>query len=604
MFHLWYVSVPECHYLTPFVTLIKRKIRKKTMLDKNKSLETAEDLLGLLDKANLNAIHRRDMKSAVKRVCDVAGCAPRSLQLDVAILRKTLRQALPAAHEITSKTWANVLSRFRAALRLAGVIDSACQGAAMQHPAWAPLVQAIAGDKRLSCGLAPFFNWCASQAIAPGEVSDAVVQRFHSWLEDGTLCPKPRDVVRRVPHLWNEVSKKIEFWPKTKLTTLSFKAPPKRLQWSDLNESFQRDAGAYLAMRAKPDLFDERPNAPRRPLAASTLHQQSEHLRLAASVLIESGVPVEDIKALADLVQPERFKTVLRYYHEQASRQANAFVVCLAQTFIQVAQYHAGATAEEVAQLKRIASKLPAVPADLTPKNKALALQFESEHKRAKLLFFAEQLMAEVAQHLTQGRLRFVDAQIAIAIDIDLVIPLRPQDLSSLTWQRNFTEPDGPRGRLLLHTAARKIKNKSQDLVAEIPDDAAKRLRWYRRHILPRLNADPNGPLFVTETGNAKTHDTLSKQFIQVIRRRLGMHLTPHQPRHLAAIWYLDEHPEDFETPRAFLGHAWSKTTRIYAGSSSRRASRAYNQFVLQQRDALKLKCKRQLKRKTKKGRM
>src|SRR5262245_42067233 len=70
------------------------------------------------------------------------------------------------------------------------------------------------------------------------------------------------------------------------------------------------------------------------------------------------------------------------------------------------------------------------------------------------------------------------------AIDIDLVIPLRPQDLSSLTWQRNFSEPDGPRGRLLLHTAARKIKNKSQDLVAEIPDDAAKRLRWYRRHIL------------------------------------------------------------------------------------------------------------------------
>src|SRR5262245_13047679 len=181
MFHLLYVSVPECHHLTPFVTLIKRKIRKKTMLDKNKSLETAEDLLGLLDKANLNAIHRRDMKSAVKRVCDVAGCASRSLQLDVAILRKTLRQALPAAQDITPKTWANLLSRFRAALRLAGVIDPAWQGSAMQHTAWAPLVQAIAGDKRLSCGLAPCFNWCASQAITPEEVSDAVVRRFQSW---------------------------------------------------------------------------------------------------------------------------------------------------------------------------------------------------------------------------------------------------------------------------------------------------------------------------------------------------------------------------------------------------------------------------------------
>src|SRR5262245_11541226 len=99
MFHLLYVSVPECHHLTQFVTFNVDIIRKRTMLDKNKSLETADDLLGLLDAASLNATHRRDMKSAVKRVCDVAGCAPRSLQLDVAILRKTLRQALPAAHD-------------------------------------------------------------------------------------------------------------------------------------------------------------------------------------------------------------------------------------------------------------------------------------------------------------------------------------------------------------------------------------------------------------------------------------------------------------------------------------------------------------------------
>ena len=159
-----------------------------------------------------------------------------------------------------------------------------------------------------------FFNWCATQGIAPDAVDDAVVQQFHRWLENRTLCPKPRDVVRRVPNLWNEASEKIEVWPKIKLTTLSFKSPPKRLQWSDLSESFRRDAEAYLAMRAKPDLFDERPNAPRRPLAESTLHQQSEHLRLAASVLIESGVPVEDIKSLADLVEPERFKTILRHY--------------------------------------------------------------------------------------------------------------------------------------------------------------------------------------------------------------------------------------------------------------------------------------------------
>ena len=77
--------------------------------------------------------------------------------------------------------------------------------------------------------------------------------------------------------------------------------------------------GGWLAMRADPDLFDERLNAPRRPLAASTLQAQSEHLRLSASVLIESGLPVEEIGFLADLIQPERLKTVLRHYHKQAN---------------------------------------------------------------------------------------------------------------------------------------------------------------------------------------------------------------------------------------------------------------------------------------------
>jgi integrase len=274
----------------------------------------------------------------------------------------------------------------------------------------------------------------------------------------------------------------------------------------------------------------------------------------------------------------------------------------LAITLIQVAQFYLGATTDAVAELKRIAAKLPAVPLDLTEKNKALALQFESDHLRAKLLFLPEQLMAEVARDLARGQLRLVEAQVAIAIDIDLVIPLRPQNLSSLSWRRHFTEPDGAKGRLLLHIPAQETKSKLQDLVAEIPDDVARRLRWYRRHILPHLNADPDGPLFVTRKGTAKTQETLSQQFTETIKRRLGVHLTPHQLRHLGALWYLEEHPEDFETPRQFLGHAWSKTTRVYAGSSTRRASKAYSRFVIEKRDALKLKCKPQLKRTSKKG--
>ena len=250
---------------------------------------------------------------------------------------------------------------------------------------------------------------------APTEVDDSAVRRFLTWLEARTLYPKPRDLVRRVPNVWNEASAEFKSWPTIELTTLSFRAPPKHLNWSDLSPSFRQDADAYLAQRADPDLFDDRPGAPKRPLAATTLRQQREHMRLAASILVQNG---EEIASLADLVRPERFKTILRYYNNQAKGEPNAFVIGLATTLIQVAQYHAGATSEEVGELKRIAGKLPTVPFDLTAKNKTLLRQLESERLRAKLLFLPEQLMGEVAKDLETGRVRFVDAQVAVAIDI------------------------------------------------------------------------------------------------------------------------------------------------------------------------------------------
>ena len=361
----------------------------------NSKITTLQDVLNAVQKADLSPVQNRDMISATRRVCEMVGSGPATLPADAPTIRAMVAKIRPAAHGVSHKTWANLLSRFRAALRLAGVIDLMGQGAAMRHPDWAPLIEAVAKDKRHSCGLAAFANWCAVRNISPQHLNDTVVQRFLGWLETRTLCPKPRDVVRRVPHLWNEVSDKIRIWPKIKLTTLSFKSPPRRLQWSDLSESFRRDAQAYLAMRAETDLFDKRPNAPRR-LAESTRRAQSEHIRLAASILIESGVPVEDLSALSDLVELERFKTVLRHYHKRANEQPNAFAICLAKTIIQVAKYYFSAEPEHIAALKGFAAALPPIPFDLTAKNTTLLRQFESEALLAKLIFLPDQLMAEV----------------------------------------------------------------------------------------------------------------------------------------------------------------------------------------------------------------
>jgi integrase len=556
-------------------------------MNENRVVTTLADVLTAVDQAGLTSTRQRDMVSAVNRLCEMAGVAAPNVRAEPSVLREMLSRIRPAAHGVSAKSYSNQRSLLAAALQLANITDPLGRGGARRQPGWRPLMEAVADDMRLSSGIAAFANWCASQEISPEAVNNTAVQQFLTWLETRTLYPKPRDCVRRVPHIWNEASAKFGFWPRTKLTILSFKTPRRHLDWSELSPTFQQEADAYLAHRANPDPFDDRPEAPRRPLAVATIRQQREHLRLAASISAQNG---EAIDSLADLVTPQGFKKVLRHYHEKANREPNAFVIGVAKTLIQVAQYHARLTSKEVAELKRQASKLPAMPFDLTAKNKTLLRQLESERIRAKLLFLPEQLMGDVAKELERDRVRFVEAQVAVAIDIQLASPLRPQNLSRLNWRYNFSEPNGPRGPLLLHISAQDTKSKKQDILAEIPDDVAHRIRWYRRHILPRLGADVNGPLFVTETGSQKSQGTIALQITSATERHLGVRITPHKFRHYGATDYLEQHPEDFETVRAMLGHAWGKTTLIYAGSSSRRASRAYGQHLFKQREALKLR--------------
>jgi integrase len=52
-----------------------------------------------------------------------------------------------------------------------------------------------------------------------------------------------------------------------------------------------------------------------------------------------------------------------------------------------------------------------------------------------------------------------------------------------------------------------------------------------------------------------------------------GVHLTPHQFRHLLARYYLDRNPTGHEVVRRFLGHSSIKSTVDYYASQDRVAA-------------------------------
>lgn len=554
-------------------------------------IQTAADVMTMLDQSDIPERRKRDLASAINRVSEMIGHPTAALKLDVPTLQAQIGVIRPAAHGISQKTFANLRSLFAVAMEWAGVIERLPRGTAKRDPVWEPLAVGIAGDRRLALGLAAFMNWCVKSGVNPTSVNDVVVQRFLAWLETRTLHSRPRDFVRQIPALWKDARAFAPDWPATELAPISFRPASPNLRWEDLPERLRTDAEAYLKSRAAPDLFADDPVTPTRPLAAETVNLQRQHIRLAASILVRHGVSIETLDGLAAMVTADAVKTVLRHYYDQADGKPSAFAAGIARTLIHIARYHVRVPEQCLEELKKIAGRLPVVPFDLTVKNKTLLAALENEGLRGKLLYLPDSLMRDVCASLGKGgRLKFVDAQVAAAVEILLVAPLRPKNLTELNWSRNFKEPQGPKGKLVIYIPKDATKSKRRDLTFEIAPELAETIRWYRREILPRLGAHPNGDLFISEGGGRKSQETLSQQITKTITQKVGIHLTPHQFRHLAAAIHLEAHPEDFQSVSNLLGHSFPKTTLIYAGSSSRRASRAYGNLVIEQRQAAALK--------------
>ena len=263
--------------------------------------KTLEDVRRLVESADPPGLQRRNGRSPTERIGAMAGVTPAQVPAEAPSIRAMLAKIRPAAHGMTSKTWANVLSRFRQELRLADVIDPNWQGCAARHPAWAPLVQAIAGDKRLST------DWLSSSTGAPP--GTPLLKRrkqpsrsFPPGWSKGP-CAQSRAMWCAVFHSsGTRRAKRSTFGPRSSCRSSRSKLLRYGLQWGDLPASFRVDAEAYLAMRANPDPIRREAECSYPPLGRKHRHPaERTHLRLAASVLIESGVPVEDITSLADL---------------------------------------------------------------------------------------------------------------------------------------------------------------------------------------------------------------------------------------------------------------------------------------------------------------
>ncbi len=315
--------------------------------------------------------------------------------------------------------------------------------------------------------------------------------------------------------------------------------------WDKLPASFREDVEAYLAWCEMPDPLDDRARA--RALAPRTRELRRNHLHSAVTAAVASGIAADQLSSLAALVEAEALKAMLRHMWKENGGKLSAYTHGVAGTLVAVAKEWARLPADKLEILKGIRRKLG-----------SLAVQ-PAGSGRAFLLY-----------------------QDALAIDILLHAPLRMENLASLSYERHLRWVQGQGKPALLVIGADETKN-HEKIELELPATLADRLWTFRNAIAPQVIGSKPNRVFVTWAGTPRGQGTLALAISKIVRRRLGVNLTPHQFRHFAAKIYLDRNPGGFELVRQLLGHKNLKTTiNAYAGINTKRAGRAHARLLME----------------------
>jgi hypothetical protein len=168
-------------------------------------------------------------------------------------------------------------------------------------------------------------------------------------------------------------------------------------------------------------------------------------LAAAARLAVRTGVAIGDLNSLSALLAPDVAEKVLDAYWAKNGETPKAFTIDLACRFVAIARETKcidEAACERLDQMRRHLEDQRR--GGLTDKNTALIRQVLTPGVWSRVVNLPQHLMSTARSQLSAPLKAAVTAQLAVAIAILTVAPVRLANLTAIKLGLNLIKPGGP----------------------------------------------------------------------------------------------------------------------------------------------------------------
>jgi integrase len=536
------------------------------------STPSLANLLAILRASGVPERRQQELASAVRTAARALGRSVEDIPADGRLLGNRLKEISPAAIGVSRERWNNVRSLLRAALALIQPISPG-RNRNKLLPEW-DLLSSELGSRSDKIALSRILHFLSVRGIHPAQVTRTIFEEYHAHLDD-SLLKRPVESFALTVRAWRRAAVTIAGWPNVDVSV-----PDRRkhwvLGWDAFPDSLHRDCQKWCDRLAGHDLLDD---APFRPVRAVTLAHREWQIRAFATAAERAGRDPATLTSLSDLVEIDAFKAALRFLLERKGGTSTATIANIASVMKAIARHHVRVVPEHLQRIAGIVRRLAPGRIGLTETNRTRLRPFDDRQSIGTLLRLPTELMQQAGQH-RNARRGAVRAQIAVAIEILLMAPIRMRNLVNLDIEKNLVRL-GKGKALHIVISEEEVKNR-QSLEFPLPIESINMLDRYLRDFRPLLTTKDNRALFPGVGDGPKNQSLFGKQISQVIRTYAGLRIHPHLFRHIAAKLFLDTNPGAYEVVRRVLGHKSINTTvAFYTGLETAAAVRHFDQTLL-----------------------